>query len=170
MRFPTISGSNLLREKRNLSDDFAGDLNVLLIAFQRWQQSLIDTWIPFARRLERMNSDVRYYELPTIQSMNRVSRMFINEGMRAGIPDPLARERTITLYLDKSAFRQALDLDDEDDIYILLVDRKGKVLWRAEGAFSKEKGDALAVAIGARESSEDEKGVGMYVKGRTLDS
>jgi len=29
--------------------------------------------------------------------------MFLNEGMRAGIPNPKTRERTITLYVDKAA-------------------------------------------------------------------
>ena len=92
---------------------------------------------------------MRYYELPTIQRLNALARTFINEGMRAGIPDPVARERTITLYLDKNAFRQALQLPDEDDIYVLLLDRQGQVLWRTEGAFTPEKGDSLAAAVQA---------------------
>ncbi len=41
------------------------------------------------------------------------SQVFINEGMRAGIPDPATRERTITLYIDKPAFQHALDMPDE---------------------------------------------------------
>jgi hypothetical protein len=155
MQFPAVSGSNLQREKSSLPNDFAGDFNVLLVAFQRWQQSVIDTWIPFVRQLEKTYPNVRYYELPTIESMNRVARTFINEGMRAGIPDPVARERTITLYLDKSAFRRALGLGSEDDIYILLVDRDGKVLWRAQGAFAREKGDTLLAAIGGKEKRDD---------------
>jgi predicted transcriptional regulator len=67
--------------------------------------------------------------------------------MRAGIPDPVARERTITLYLDKSAFRQALRLLHEDDIHVLLLDRQGRVLWSAEGAFTPEKGESLSAVV-----------------------
>ena len=152
MRFPAVSGSNLQREDLSLPNDFAGELNVLLIAFQRWQQSVIDAWIPFVRQLEKTYANVTYYELPTIQSMNRVAQRFINEGMRAGIADPVARERTITLYLDKEAFCRVLNLRDEEDIHILLVDRAGKVLWRAEGVFSREKGASLARAVGGKES------------------
>jgi hypothetical protein len=121
-------------------------LNVLLIAFQQWQQSVIDTWLPFVQQLERTQPSVRYYELPVIQRLNLVARTFINEGMRAGIPDPLARERTITLYLDKVPFRRTLELPHEDDIYVLLVDRRGMVIWRSEGAFTAEKGEALTEA------------------------
>lgn len=147
MRFPDVIGSNLQRKKLNLPRDFQGELNLVLIAFQQWQQTQVDTWIPFARQLEATHSGVRYYELPTIQRFNALARTFINEGMRAGIPDPVARERTITLYLDKNAFRQALQLPREDDIYVLLLDRQGSVLWRAEGAFAPEKGESLAEVV-----------------------
>jgi predicted transcriptional regulator len=90
---------------------------------------------------------VRYYELPTIERLNALARTFINEGMRAGIPDPVARERTITLYLDKNALQEALQLSGESDIYVLLLDRQGRVLWRAEGAFTPEKGASLAAVV-----------------------
>jgi hypothetical protein len=156
MQFPAVTGSNLQRKKCNLPRDLQGELNVVLIAFQQWQQTQVDTWIPFARQLEESHPGIRYYELPTIRPLNVLARTFINEGMRAGIPDPLARERTITLYVDKNTFRQALQLPGEDDIYVLLLDRQGQVLWRTEGAFSEEKGESLAAAIREGQHNEDD--------------
>ena len=144
MQFPVVAGANLLRRKLTLPAGFGGELNILLVAFQQWQQRLIDTWIPFVRQIEETHSGVLYYELPVIRRINALARTFINEGMRAGIPDPVARERTITLYVDKVAFRNDLDLPDEGEIYVLLVDLAGNVLWREVGAFSPEKGEALA--------------------------
>lgn len=44
MRFQNASGSNLQRNKLNHPDDFEGELNVVMVAFQQWQQSHIDTW------------------------------------------------------------------------------------------------------------------------------
>ena len=156
MRFPTVSGSNLHRRKLNLPQDFQGVLNLVLIAFQQRQQTQIDTWIPFARQLEESNPGVRYYELPTIQRLNALARTFINEGMRAGLPDPVVRERTVTLYLDKEEFRQALQLPHEDDIYALLLDSQGQVLWRAEGVFTPEKAESLAAQVQAWQQNEAE--------------
>ena len=147
MQFPTVTARNLLRRQVTLPADFEGEVNVLLIAFQQWQQSLVDTWLPFVEQLEQSQQGVCYYELPVIQRMNAVARTFINEGMRAGIPNPLARERTITLYLDKVLFRQTLDLPHEDDIYVMAVNRQGQIIWRSAGAFTSEKGQALAHAL-----------------------
>ena len=77
-------------------------------------------------------------------------------GTLTGIPDPVARERTITLYLDKDEFRQALQLPHEDHIYVLLLDHQGQVLWRAEGAFTPEKGGSLKTRLEAWHQNEAE--------------
>jgi hypothetical protein len=153
-RFPSVTGSNLHRQKLTLPGDLQGDHNLVLIAFQQWQQAQVDTWIPFAQQLEETHDGVRYYELPTIRRLNALARTFVNEGMRAGIPDLVARERTITLYLDKTAFRRDLQLPGEDNIHVLLLDGQGTVLWQAEGDFTAEKGDSLTAALRGVQHSE----------------
>jgi hypothetical protein len=107
----------------------------------------VDTWIPFAQEAEAVFPGFIYYELPTIYEMPVLSRTFINEGMRAGIPDQTARERTITLYLDKVNFKSALEIPNEDDIYLFLVDREGEILWRDQGAFTQAKAESLLAVL-----------------------
>jgi hypothetical protein len=143
MTFPIVHGSNLLRQKLTLPQDFQGKLNLVFIPFEQWHQMEVDSWIPLVKELEQHVSGLYYYELPTIQNRGSFSRWFINEGMRAGIPNPKTRERTITLYLDKKEFRNSLGLTDEDHIYILVVDRKGSVLFRARGPYSRETETSL---------------------------
>jgi hypothetical protein len=138
MTFPTVNGSNLLREKLTLPRDFKGKFNLLFIPFEQWQQMEVDSWMGLARELEEKFNDLVYYELPTIQARNSFYKLFLNEGMRAGIPNPKTRERTITLYLDKLDFRAALSMPDEDHIYVLIVDRQGKEFYRTRGQYSSE--------------------------------
>lgn len=146
--FPRVRGANLKGRPFTLPEDFEGDRNLVLIAFRREQQVEIDTWIPVAKRLAYEHKDLRYYELPTISRSVPLALWWLDGAMRAGIPDPAAREATITLYLDKGLFRQALRLPNEDTIYALLVDRAGKVLWRAEGAATDEKARELQHELG----------------------
>jgi hypothetical protein len=138
MIFPTVSGSNLLRQQLTLPKDFQGRLNLVFIAFEQWQQMEVDSWISLAEELENQVSGLYYYELPIIQSRNTLYQWFINEGMRAGIPNPKARQRTITLYLDKRKFRKALEFPDEKHIYLLLLDSQGKVIFQARGPYVQE--------------------------------
>ena len=147
MTFPTVNGSNLLREKLSLPGDFKGKLNLIFIPFEQWQQMEVDSWMALAKELEEQFDGLVYYELPTIQSRNTFFKMFINEGMRAGIPNPKTRERTITLYLDKADFRAALDMTDEEHIYVLVVDRQGKEYFRTRGPYSPEGEAALCHSL-----------------------
>ena len=146
-RFPSVEGSNLEGERFNLPSGFKGELNVVLVAFQRDQQADVDTWMPFLKSLGETHPALRVYELPTLGRRYRMMRPFIDGGMRRGIPDRAVREATITLYIDKSPFREALKLGDEDRIYVLLVDREGRVLWRTEGLFNDSSGAELARAV-----------------------
>jgi len=148
MTFPTVRGSSLLREKLTLPQDFQGELNLLFIPFKQWQQMEVDSWMALATELEGQINGLFFYELPTIQTRNSFYKMFINEGMRAGIPNPKTRARTITLYLDKAEFQSALDMPDEEHIYVLLVDRQGKEFFRTRGPYSPEGEAALRQFLG----------------------
>jgi hypothetical protein len=147
-RFPNVTASNLERHEFNLPADFEGERNLLLVAFERDQQKDVDTWLREMKRFEELDPGFHYYELPTIERPNVLMRWFIDSGMRRGIPDRKARERTITLYLEKQPFLDALHITDQKEIYTFLVDRQGKVLWSSEGVFDETKGASLRSALG----------------------
>ncbi len=143
MHFPQISSENLAGERFELPGDFEGQLNLCLIAFHRWHQPLINSWVPLAQQLEEEYPRFRYYEFPVIRRLNRLYRGFIDTGMRAGIPDSTARHKTITLYTDKEAFKRPLEIDGEQEIHLRLVDREGGVHWGVAGALMREAAEAL---------------------------
>jgi len=145
--FPSVKAANLEKRDFSLPADFEGDRNLLLVAFERGQQKDVDTWLREMKRFEELDPGFHYYELPTIERPNTFTRWFIDTGMRRGIPDRKARERTITLYLDKKSFCDALLISNQKKIYQFLVDRNGKVLWRSEGLFDETKGASLRSAL-----------------------
>jgi len=142
-KFPRLIASNLEKRTFTLPGEFEGSRNLLLVAFQREQQQQVDTWLREMKQFEEQDPEFRYYELPTIQSPNRLVRWFIDTGMRRGIPDQKARSRTITLYIDKKPFLKALGITDENRIHCFLVNRSGQVLWRAEGEYDDSKAVSL---------------------------
>ena len=147
--FPQVSAANLEKRSYRLPEGFEGKLNILVIAYKREQQELVDTWFPAFRRIEQGDRSVRFYELPVI---SRLTGFFIgwmiDRGMRRGIPSKNKRARVITLYVDKEAFKSALNLPtSEDTIYLLLIDRRGRVLWRGEGSYSDMTAANLRRAI-----------------------
>jgi hypothetical protein len=147
MILPTVRGANLERQNMEFPTDFSADFNLVFVAFQRWHQTQVDSWVPAAEALRQEIGDFQFYEFPTLHRMGFFGRTFLNEGMRAGIPDSTTRSRTITLYLDKEQFRTALDIPNEEDIWVFLFDRSGRVLWRSSGAYTEEKGFWLKAAL-----------------------
>ncbi len=156
VHFPTVSGFNLERQEFEFPRDFDGELNLLFVPFLQQQQLVVNTWIPYAQELEASTPGVVYYELPTINKMPMLSRTFVNEGMRAGIPDQKSRQRTVTLYIDTQNFMQATGIPSKDDVHILLVNRNGDILWRTTGNFDQSKGEELVKAIQAEQQPPTE--------------
>ncbi|MFW9948741.1 MAG: hypothetical protein ACFFKA_01280 [Candidatus Thorarchaeota archaeon] len=143
MKFPDVSGQNLEKKKYNIPYDLEGELNLLIVPFQRWHQSLVDEWSVFLNNIEKLNDKFRYYEVPTLNSGYKVMRFMIDGGMRAGIPDVSVRERTITLYTNKPLFEKDLNIKSENTIYLFLIRKNGEILWRSEGEYDTQKGEEL---------------------------
>lgn len=147
MKFPEINGENLEKKKYTIPYDLEGELNVVIVPFQRWHQSLVDEWSVFLNSIEQSDLNFRYYEVPTLNSAYKVMRFMIDGGMRAGIPERSVRERTITLYTNKPLFEKHLSITSEDTIYLFLIRKNGEILWRSEGEFDDQKGDELLETI-----------------------
>lgn len=160
-RFAKATGKNLNERSFALPQDFEADWNIVFMAYQRWQQEDVNTWLPMSDELEARFSNIRYYELPTINEMPEMARKFVDNGMRRGIPDPRVRARTITLYLDQAPFMKSLKIENMQSIDVFVSDRDGNVVWKVEGTYDEEKGKNLTAFLEkhARERPETEKSI-----------
>lgn len=145
--FPTVKGSSLAGRDYVLPADLEGKGRVVIVAFKRDQQLLVNTWVPIVQELLRVHADLRYYELPTMSSGYKLMRPVIDGGMRSGIKDPAAREATITLYINKSKFMKSLEIKTDETIQTLLLDANGYVRFRAEGDMTPLKAEKLRDAV-----------------------
>ncbi len=142
-KFPQVIGDNLSGEEKTIPNDLDGEINIVIIAFQRWQQAWVDSWVPTLEQLKSQYPFLEYYELPTLRRLNFLARRFIDGGMRAGIPSEATRRRTITLYIDKASFKNALSIENEDSIYLYVLRRDGEILFQTSGPYSLESEEQL---------------------------
>jgi hypothetical protein len=146
-RFPEVKAQNLLGKMMTLPSDFSGDLNLVLIAYDMDQQKEVDTWLEAAPELFKGYPGIPCYEVPTLGKEYKLAKFLISRGMRSGISKQEQREHTVTLYTDKAPFEHALQIQNEYRISVLLVDKKGDVLWREQGIHYDIKGNALRAAL-----------------------
>jgi len=145
--FPTLGGTNLEKQDIALPTELPGKANLIIFGFVQDHQEDINTWIPRCEELEREVAGFRFFEVPFLAGQYRLIRFWIDGGMRRGIPDRAARERTITVYGGRSAAMRQLGITDLGKIYAFLIRPSGEVLWRSEGRWSQEKDTALRAAL-----------------------
>jgi hypothetical protein len=146
-KFPIVTGDNLNGKTIQIPSQLKGKFNVLLVPFQMWQQDLVNSWVPFLEYLMEENLNFDFYELPTIRKMNFIARRIIDGGMRGGIPSRDTRARTVTLYIDKTPFKETLGISTESTLYLYLVDQQGTIHWEETGELSDEKATSLEEAL-----------------------
>ncbi|HTV04547.1 MAG TPA: hypothetical protein VME86_04200 [Acidobacteriaceae bacterium] len=147
--FPTLSTYNLAKAKLSLPSDFAAPLDLLLISFKPEQQTQINTWMPAAQALQHTNFDFRWYRMPVSAGENIIFRWWDNASMRSDETDPETYPWIVPLYVDVDSFRRSLQIPTTHEIAVLLVNKQGRVLWRAEGPMTPEKRTSLAAAVSA---------------------
>lgn len=130
--FPSMTGIDLVGQQRVIPESFEWKYNIVAVAFKREQQTDVNSWISVADEIIIENNNVGFYEIPLIYEINAPYRFWVNNGMRSGIPDPKARLRTITVYTDRDKFLNLMDMNS-DNIYILLIDKSGKIIWNTKG-------------------------------------
>ncbi len=119
-----------------LPADFSASRTLLLVAFQRDHQDLIDGWV---EGMKLQETDKDWFELPVVGAMNPMGQKFLDGAMRSGIRGDDKRSRVITLYTDPKKWIAPLGKTKTDTIYIVVAAKNGEVLALQEGAFSQEK-------------------------------
>jgi hypothetical protein len=146
--FPSLSSKALSGEKVSLPADCRGFVTLIAIAFQRGAQGMIDSWYePFSREFGD-NPGVRFFEIPMIGSAYwRHLSGWIDSGMRSGIP-VIKHPYVVTYYGDVFPYRRDLGMEDPALAYLFLLDREGRIRWRAKGYGEEEDVAGMRECIG----------------------
>lgn len=154
IRFPTVTGANLNGVELTLPDAFGGTLNFVVVPWDDAQQVQAETWLPFARELADMDSDVVFYNVAILPELSPAIRIAVSAGMRLLITDDALRDVTVLVYLeDVDAFLTALDVPDRDTIVVFLLNENAEVIWRGRDVYDEEQADsARDIVLGVGEA------------------
>ncbi len=138
-RFPPVTGKNLNKETLTIPDDYDEKNLLAMVAFQQWHQKVVDDMIAIfeASNLDRTHSII---EVPVIQRSTKFRQIRLDTLMRVAIRDRRIRQRTVTVYIDKQAFREKLSIPDDNSVHWFLIDHVSKnILQRGKDTVSPEE-------------------------------
>ena len=145
--FPHLAARDLDGRARELPDDFSGASNLVIVAFRREQQSMVDSWVEWFETIAAEHPTLRCYEVPVIATRWSPARRFIDGGMAQAVHTHEARRRTLTIYTDVRRVTDALAIDETDTVTVLLVDSDGRLRWRTTGSMTEPGAAGLLATL-----------------------
>jgi hypothetical protein len=147
MDLPTMTGRTVDGHCRSLPADLDGAPAVVILAFDRAQQRDVDAWIDELERDTRGAPHLRIVEVPLVDRMTAARRRLLASWMAAGIDDPVARDRTVTVHTDVEAVLRHLGVPDRSRVCVLVVDGDGAVRCRVRGGCAPPRRAAVVTAL-----------------------
>jgi hypothetical protein len=155
VRFPQVTGRDLLGHDIALPTGLPAEISVCVLAFRQGQQSEVDAWITVLAaagladtpwgELESLKRVV--LELPVLSARWQPVRRFIDGGMARSIADPRVLARTITIYGSVDAVCRPLEIESKDHVSVRAVRRDGSVLWGVTGEVQQQWVDDLLAVL-----------------------
>lgn len=137
-KFPRIEATTLSGQKVVFPDITHGKTALILIAFKRQAQGIIDSWrAPFEEHYGN-DSNFVFYEIPMISSSWKLMSSMIDSGMRSGVPKRL-HDHVATYYGPLDKYYTLFGISDNRDAYAFLLDQHGNIIYSGHGPASAEK-------------------------------
>ncbi|MFN3597484.1 MAG: hypothetical protein ACK41D_09475 [Rubricoccaceae bacterium] len=151
--FPPAEGAYLDGRVVRFPEDLPAELNLLVVAFRDDLDPLADQWARLGATLgQRYQGRLAALELPVVGHRLKSLGELATLGIRAQVEGEAERARTVPIFVKKKAFRRALGTHDSSDVYVFLVRRSGKILWRTSGELAvgavAELEETLASVLG----------------------
>src|SRR5436190_16457423 len=139
---PQVKGTSLDDQEITLPDAAAGKVTLLIVTFSKAAGERARSWNdPFFKDYPQ-DDKVTSYAIAMLEDVPGILRGMVRSGIRRGVPAPM-RRRFITVIKGEAEWRKHIGVQDDKDVYLLLLDGKGRVQWMHHGQFEQAVYDAL---------------------------
>ena len=141
-RLPTLTVKRLDQQRIVLPQGLPAERTLALVAFESSQRDEIRSWIRGLRLDE--DPSIAWFKMPVLNDPGtEQARSEIESILLARHAQDIDPSRLVPVFTDRDAFIRAAGLTGTRHAWVLVLDRDGKVLARAEGRFDQDKAQAL---------------------------
>ena len=140
-RLPSLTAKHL-EQHRIEPSPIPGGRTLALVAFDRTHRSEIRSWIDGLRL--NQDSAIAWFKMPVLKDPgSERARSDIESRLQAGHGGAGPHARVVPIFTNPDDFIRAAGLSGKDHASVLVLNRDGRVLARAEGQFDEAKAQAL---------------------------
>jgi hypothetical protein len=141
-RLPTISAKRLDQQPIVLPGQLPAERSLALVAYTKHQREEIQSWVR-GMRLDD-DPDIAWFRLSVINDPGSdKARSVVEQKLLERHPRDADRSRLVPVFTNREAFARAAGVSGTQHAAVLVVDRDGHVLARAEGPYDEAKAQAL---------------------------
>ncbi|MDP2065354.1 MAG: hypothetical protein Q8K38_05215 [Burkholderiaceae bacterium] len=150
-RLPEFTAKRLDQRPLQLPHGLPAERTLVLVTFNRTQRPMIEGWI--AGLQLPGHPGIHWLRMPVIEDRagDPAARNTAENRLLMRYPSALERAHMVPLFTDREAFARAAGLTGIGQPAVLVLNRRGEVLARAEGAFDPDKAAALRQTLQERD-------------------
>lgn len=149
LNLPRVMGDNLNGETITLPDDISSEYALLVVPFDREQQTQAVNWLPVYQEIVAENDNLSYYSV-AILVVEAPFRPLVVGGLNVAIADPEVRQAVMIAFVEETDQQDALTAlnhADEPSLLALMVNQQGEVLWQHAGVYEPSAAEDLRTVI-----------------------
>lgn len=140
-KVPTLSAKRLDQTQVVIPQQLPAQRTIAVVSFRRDQRVQAQRWIEGLGLEQR--SDIAWLQVPVWGLQDLAERESIEQDLAQRYPSPSDKAHVLPVFTDRDDLVRALGLGSTDQASVLVLDRDGNVLARAEGDFDESKAQAL---------------------------
>jgi hypothetical protein len=137
-RLPDLTAKRLDQQRIVLPHGLSPGRTLALVAFHPNQRSEIDSWVKGLGL--KQDPTISWFKMPVMNDPGTEdARSAIEIKLLERHTSERSRSRFVPVFTDRDAFIRAAGLSGADHASVLILNREGKVLARAEGRYDERK-------------------------------
>jgi hypothetical protein len=149
-RLPVLIAQPADKTPVSLPEGLPNGRTLAVVTFKHAQRVDAEEWIQGLQL--RDAGDIQWIRMPVIEDpRDDARRAELQDKLLARYPSGVDRAALMPVFTDRDAFLRVAALDNHDQVYVLVLNRQGEILARAEGRFDAAKAEALRETLQAHE-------------------
>lgn len=141
-QFPSFVARTLDRQTMAVPHGLPAERTLALVTFRGAHRVHIDGWIHGLNLAD--DPSITWVRMPVLNDPGSdAGRSAIETRLLRKYPADAERARLLPVFTDRDRFARSAGLNDTDQVYVVVLNRQGEVLARAEGEFDAHKAENL---------------------------